>query len=179
MNRLVKSAILGAAALAATAGSFQFASAGGRDYYWRHAPRHHHHGDAVAAGVIGLAAGAIIGGALAADPEPEVIYRPRRVYVEPEPVYVEPAPRRVYVEPAPRDVYAEPDTLDEDYAAPAQDEDYYPARPARRQVDASAATLQPWTARWRAYCAERYQSFNARTGTYRGYDGQDHFCTGA
>ncbi|MDH6266952.1 hypothetical protein M2360_002349 [Rhizobium sp. SG_E_25_P2] len=170
MNRVVKSAILGAAAFAATVGSFQYASAGNRDYYWRHAPRHHHHGDAIAAGVIGLAAGAIIGGALASDPEPEVIYRPRRVYVEPEPVYVEPAPRRVYVEP---------DMADEDYAAPGQDDDYYPARPARRQINASTGALEPWTARWRAYCADRYQSFNARTGTYKGYDGQDHFCTGA
>lgn len=165
MNRVAKSAILGLVALAATASSFQYASAG--EFYRRH---HYHRGDAVAAGVIGLAAGAIIGGALASEPEPEVVYRPRRVYVEPEPVYVEPAPRHVYVEP---------DDVDEDYAAPGQDEDYYPRAPAPRQVNASAGTLEPWTARWRAYCADRYQSFNARTGTYKGYDGQDHFCTGA
>lgn len=171
MNRTVKTAILGFAALAATAGSFQFAQAGDRYYDWRHGPRHHYHGGAVAAGVIGLAAGAIIGGALASDPEPEVIYRPRRVYVEPEPVYVEPAPRRVYVEP---------DVADEDYVAPRRDPDYYPDRPVRRQVNVSnGAALEPWTARWRAYCSDRYQSFNARTGTYKGYDGQDHFCTGA
>ncbi|WP_137155802.1 BA14K family protein [Rhizobium sp. FKL33] len=171
MNRVVKTAILGIAALAATAGSFQFAAAGDRYYNWRYGPRHHHHGDAVAAGVIGLAAGAIIGGALASDPEPEVIYRPRRVYVEPEPVYVEPAPRRVYVEP---------DVVEEDYVEPQRDPDYYPNRPARSRIDVSTGgALEPWTARWRAYCADRYQSFNARTGTYKGYDGQDHFCTGA
>jgi hypothetical protein len=160
MNRVVKSAILGAAALAMTAGSFQFASAG--DYYRRH---HHHRGDALAAGVFGLAAGAIIGGALASDPEPET------VYVEPEPEYIERAPRRVYVEP---------DVVEDEYVAPRRNQEYYPGRPARSQVNASyGGTLEPWTARWRAYCADRYQSFNARTGTYRGYDGQDHFCTGA
>jgi hypothetical protein len=174
MNRVVKSAILGAVALAVTAGSMQFASAGDR---YR---RHHHRGDAIAAGVFGLAAGAIIGGALASDPEPDVVYEPRRVYVEPEPEYIERAPRRVYVEPAPRHVYVEPDDADVEYVAPRRNPDYYPNRPARSQVNASyGGTLEPWTARWRAYCADRYQSFNARTGTYRGYDGQDHFCTGA
>ena len=26
------------------------------------------------------------------------------------------------------------------------------------------------------YCAQRYRSFNARTGYFTGYDGQPHFC---
>lgn len=34
----------------------------------------------------------------------------------------------------------------------------------------------PWTATWFRYCSERYASFDARTGTYRGFDGRSHFC---
>lgn len=36
--------------------------------------------------------------------------------------------------------------------------------------------IQPWTNAWYRWCAERYRSFNPRTGTYRGLDGFDHFC---
>jgi hypothetical protein len=161
MNKLFKTAILGAVALTTVLTSVEFAAAGSRDYYWRHGPGprgYYHHGwggRAVAAGALGLAAGAIIGGALA--PQPEVVYRPRRVYVQPDPVYVEPG-------------Y-------EDEGAAQQD--YYPNPPMRQNVRSSAGALEPWTAQWRSYCAQRYQSFNARTGTYKGYDNQDHFCTGA
>ncbi|HBF60317.1 MAG TPA: BA14K family protein [Methyloceanibacter sp.] len=35
---------------------------------------------------------------------------------------------------------------------------------------------QPWTDDWYAYCGSRYRSFNPRSGTYRGYDGYEHFC---
>lgn len=55
---------------------------------------HRHRGDAVALGVLGLAAGAIIGGAIASD-------RSEPVYEVPPPVeYYPPAPEPVYV-PAP------------------------------------------------------------------------------
>jgi hypothetical protein len=37
-------------------------------------------------------------------------------------------------------------------------------------------SLEPWTPGWREWCSNRYRSFNARTGTFRGYDGLDHFC---
>ena len=61
MNRIFKTAILSAAVAATTLATLPAANAGD----WRH-HRHHHHGngDAVAAGVLGLAAGALIGGAL-------------------------------------------------------------------------------------------------------------------
>ena len=34
----------------------------------------------------------------------------------------------------------------------------------------------PWTPEWYTYCAQRYRSFNARTGYFRGYDGVPYFC---
>lgn len=109
--------------------------------------RRHHNQDVLAAGAIGLAAGLVTGSVIAS--------QPRTVYVEPEPIYVEPAPRRVYVAPEP--VYV----------------DDYP--PAPRPV--YGAGLEPWTPEWYDYCSARYRSFNARSGTYVGYDGRSHFCT--
>jgi hypothetical protein len=34
----------------------------------------------------------------------------------------------------------------------------------------------PWTPEWYSYCARKYQSFDARSGTYAGFDGLRHFC---
>lgn len=63
-----------------------------------------------------------------------------------------------YVE---REIYVEPD--------------YYPER--RVYVRPVAVpTYEPWTRSWYEYCSQRYRSFNPNTGTYRGYDGLDHFC---
>ncbi|MDP3525011.1 MAG: BA14K family protein [Hoeflea sp.] len=78
--------------------------------------------DAIALGIIGLGAAAIIGGAIANSHNPQVIYR------EPH------APRNV------------------------------------------GGTFEPWTQSWMRYCSNKYRSFNPSTGTYRGYDGRDHFC---
>jgi hypothetical protein len=39
------------------------------------------------------------------------------------------------------------------------------------------AGFEPWSRSWYNYCSDRYRSFNPNTGTYRGYDGRDHFCT--
>ncbi len=132
MNRFAKTAILAAASLAAVAAPHATASADS----WG---RHRNHGDAVAAGVIGLAAGALIGSALS----------------QPQPTYVQPAP--VYAPPPP---------------PPA----YYPAAPAR-QATYYRSSYEPWSRGWYQYCADRYRSFNPNTGTYRGYDGRDHFCS--
>lgn len=80
--------------------------------------RHRNNNDGIALGVLGLAAGAIIGGA---------IVDSRRNYNTSRPVQY-------------------------------------------------GGSIEPWTPAWYRYCDDRYRSFNDRTGTYRGYDGQDHFC---
>lgn len=36
--------------------------------------------------------------------------------------------------------------------------------------------IEPWTRDWYKYCSDRYRSFDARTGTFTGYDGEQHFC---
>jgi hypothetical protein len=38
--------------------------------------------------------------------------------------------------------------------------------------------MQAWSNEWYAYCTNRYRSFDPKTGTYLGYDGQRHFCGG-
>lgn len=51
-------------------------------------------------------------------------------------------------------------------------------RPARYQAPAvvDGGRYAAWSPGWYEYCQNRYRSFNSRTGYYRGYDGQDHFC---
>jgi hypothetical protein len=139
MNRFAKISVLALATAATVVAPLSQASADD----WR-IRRHHRNADALVAGAIGLAAGAII-------------IRPHRVYRE-----------RVYDEP----VYAEPD------------DDYYPPQPRPRVVrrpqviysDDYAGGFEPWTRGWYQYCAARYRSFNPDRGTYRGYDGLNHFC---
>ena len=94
---------------------------------YRHRPdvyRHRNNNDAVALGILGLGAAAIIGGAIANSNN-----NPRVIYQQPS------APRGV-----------------------------------------SGGAYEPWSRSWMNYCSNRYRSFNASTGTYRGYDGRDHFC---
>jgi hypothetical protein len=140
MNRIFKTAVLSAA----VAGTMLAALPAANADDWGH-HRRHHNGDAIAAGVLGLAAGALIGGALANDQPPRYAdryyddgYYDRDVVVRPAPV------RRYYVEP--QVVYA----------------DRY---------------AEPWTRGWYEYCSDRYRSFNSRTGTFTGNDGEQHFCT--
>lgn len=35
---------------------------------------------------------------------------------------------------------------------------------------------QPWTPAWYAYCERKYRSFDPRSGTFLGYDGNRHYC---
>jgi hypothetical protein len=152
MNRLAKAFVLAVASLATVFATASTASADHRG--WRH--HHGSNGDALAAGVIGLAAGAIIGGAIAESRANDRVYyvdppRYRPNYYEQRPVYYPPAPR--YYEPAP--VYRAPR-----YSRPVVYGGY-----------------EPWSRGWYDYCSSRYRSFNPSTGTYRGYDGRDHFCT--
>lgn len=144
MNLLAKAAVLSLATAATIVVPVTQASADHR----RHHRIHRNH-DALIAGAIGLAAGAIIIGAITDS------NRPRRVYGEP-----------VFIDP---------------------DEDYYPPQPRiiRPPVrhpkviysDDYAGGFEPWSRGWFRYCANRYRSFNPDTGTYRGYDGRDHFCS--
>ncbi|MFM2278245.1 MAG: hypothetical protein RLZZ444_476 [Pseudomonadota bacterium] len=184
MNAFGKTLILSAASIAVLASSFEFASA--RDRYWRHPHGRHVNNTAIAAGVIGLTAGVIIGNAIASEPRvvyrPRPVYRPRTVIVDEGPVYDEVEP--VYVEPEAR-LEGPVEDFDSDDArvVERQDQarDYFPEAPARERMTrtnvADGYSLEPWTPDWRAWCAERYRSFNPSTGTYRGYDSRDHFCT--
>lgn len=98
-------------------------------------------GDALAAGIVGLAVGAIIADQATRYRQPDV------VYVQPQPRYV--APQPVYRTPAPRVI-----TYD----------------------NAVRATYEPWSPEWYNWCRANFRSFNPSKGTYRGYDGLDHFC---
>lgn len=134
MNRIFKTTILSAAIAATTLATLPAANAD----EWRH--HRHHNGDALAAGVLGLAAGALIVGALN-NPQPTYYdpgYDDYDGYARPAPV------RRYYVQP--RVVYA----------------DRY---------------AEPWTREWYEYCSDRYRTFNSRSGTFTGNDGEQHFCT--
>ncbi len=53
------------------------------------------------------------------------------------------------------------------------------ARYAPRPVYAAPVTYRPapWTPAWYAYCAEKYRSFDPRSGTFMGYDGHRHMCS--
>ncbi|WP_027146038.1 BA14K family protein [Mesorhizobium sp. WSM3626] len=137
MNRIFKTAVLSAAVIATTLSTLPAANAGD----WR-LHGHHGHGDAVAAGVLGLAAGALIVGALAND------WPPPRDYYDSDYYH-----RGLRVRPAPvRRYYAQP------------------------QVVYAGRYAEPWTHEWYVYCSYRYRSFNPRTGTFTGYDGEQYFC---
>lgn len=122
--------------------------------------RHHHHrgGDALAAGVIGFAIGAIIANEARRYDQPKVIYQPRQPSTRP------------YVHERSADYY----------------DPIYPSHESRRRSlneprviryeDHVRYSYEPWTREWREWCDNRYRSFNASTGTFRGYDGKDHFC---
>lgn len=155
MNRLLKSAVLSLAIGATVLSSVVPASAGGWDR-----PRHHHNGgEAAALGIIGLAAGVIVGSAIA-----DSNSRPSRVY---EPYDADPYRR------APQPRYYDD-----------EDEGYYPSAPRAYQPRAYQSrvvpvrqALEPWTPAWYDYCGNRYRTFDANSGTYVGYDGGRHFCT--
>jgi hypothetical protein len=66
-------------------------------------------------------------------------------------------------------------------AAPAP---FYSYRPHRPRVVAptplspriTVGVPKPWTARWYAYCSDRYRSFDRDTGTYLTYGGERRRC---
>lgn len=150
MKKVLNTAIATIAGLAAA--FVPMASANANDWFYddedyvverRVVTRHHYRNndDALAAGILGLAAGAIIVGAIT-QPRQAPAYRPR-------PVYQQPA----------YEVY--PDA---------------PPAPRRKNVVRYEEQVEPWTRDWYRFCANRYRSFNASTGTFRGNDGRNRFC---
>lgn len=107
-------------------------------------------GDLIAAGVIGLAIGAIIAGEASKN-------KAHRRHVEPQPTY------NPYEDTSNR---RGPVTLDE----------YNNGSEPDVVTFRDTVSLEPWTQGWYQYCTEKYRSFNPQTGTFRGYDGRDHFC---
>jgi hypothetical protein len=51
-----------------------------------------------------------------------------------------------------------------------------PPEPPPPPVGASAVVLDPFTGPWYEWCAGKYKSFDAKTGTWTDDDGQKHFC---
>lgn len=137
MNRLFKTLVVSATLAATMVASAGTASAG--DWRWRD---DRHRGDAVVAGVAGLAVGAILGSALTAQ-------RPPRHYVEEYPIYDAPAP-----------IYSRTRII------------------VRQDPYMESGPLRPWSRAWLRYCSQRYRSFDPGSGTYVGYDGEEHFCEG-
>ena len=143
MNRFLRASILSIAVAATTLSSLPAADAG----QWR--GRHSDNRDLAVAGIVGLAAGALVLG-LANRHGPEPL---------PEPVYRDPSYDTVYQQPRPRPVR------------------HYPVYDGQDDVyDRDGGSLEPWTRDWFDYCSDRYRTFNPRTGTFRDYDGARHFC---
>ena len=142
MKSMIKNTVLGLA-VAATALSVVPAQA--HDHWRRHYDSDG--GDALAAGIAGLAIGAIVGG-LASQPS-----RPERVYIDPPYPPVYPTYQSYTVYEAPRYQYRRP------------------------VYSYSYGGLEPWTPSWYRACSQRYRSFDPSSGTFVGYDGQRHFCT--
>ncbi|WP_404934669.1 BA14K family protein [Nitratireductor sp. L15S-10] len=149
MKRFLKTGVLSLAVAATTLGAISTADAG-------HRHRHrHNNNDAIAAGVIGLAAGAIVGGLLSESRRGD-----DRVYIDPP-----------YRRPQPGYSYHYGSSSGWDYQPEVTTRPVYQQRPVYHRT-----TMEPWSRDWFRYCSNRYRSFDGRTGTFMGYDGQRHFC---
>lgn len=153
MNRILKPAVLSLAAVSIAMTPIAQASAHERWNKHRH-PRHQtpvvvekrDTGELLAAGIIGLALGAIIvGAANTPDDGGGYVHHPAR-----------PRPDRDYFPPRP------------DVAADDPEIVYYEG--------SKANAAEPWSAEWYRDCSARYRSFDARSGTFMGFDGKRHFC---
>lgn len=138
------------------------------------AKRRNNNGDLIAAGVIGLAVGAIIAGEASRNRQPQYrTYSPRAYSPGPSsPTYYG------YQDPYYGDVRQPLSTYQEPVQLPRYDTRVPQTYDNGPQVVTfnDPTNLQPWTPGWREWCDNRYRSFNPTTGTFRGYDGLDHFC---
>ena len=130
----------------------------------RHYHRRNNDGDLIAAGIIGLAIGAIIGSEASRYDEPA--YSPR--YNAPYPS----GSQYYQYDRYPSQSHTPPtDYRPGTYRSPA------PSSSGPEVITFNEpGSLEPWTPGWREWCEDNYRSFNASTGTCRGYDGLDHFC---
>ncbi|WP_455473814.1 BA14K family protein [Bartonella sp. B30(2025)] len=113
---------------------------------------HNHHyvdrgdsGETIAAGLLGLAAGALLGNVLKKPEAPQVVYQ------------IVPQPERKIV-----------------YQAVPQTQVIYQAQPSAGYQTVQQPSPSHWS--WLQYCKSKYRSFNEKTGTFKGYDGKEHFC---
>ncbi|MEJ6783902.1 BA14K family protein [Aminobacter sp. Piv2-1] len=146
MNRIIKTIVLSAAVAATTLAALPAAQASDGWRHYKH--RRDNTGAIVAAGALGLIAGAVIAGNA---------NRSRPVYDDYYDYDYQPQPRRIYRQ------------------------EYYRPAPQQRVIYSENygrgySSVEPWTPEWYEYCSDRYRSFKPRTGTFTGYDGQQHFC---
>ncbi|SON55969.1 BA14K-like protein [Hartmannibacter diazotrophicus] len=118
-----------------------------REFYHRDRDRNRSR-DALAAGALGVVAGALLGATLAPPPPPRVIYTTPVAPYEPPVVRYQPPPRIYSTGPVYQNV----------------------------EVVGQAGGYEPYSDGWYDYCSARYRTFDARSGTYMGYDGLRHFC---
>lgn len=174
------------------------ASAGQRHWHGSHthhkphrkAKRRANGGELLAAGIIGLAVGAII-----ADSNRHRQNRAEYIY-QTTPSYAPPQPVTVYQQPYPTYHRSEYPNYDPIYSGPvpagppvALQQPQYRTLPTYQRQNAPVApkvitydsamaggSMEPWSAAWKRYCRSKYRSFNAKSGTFLGYDGKRHFC---
>jgi len=73
--------------------------------------RHGHGGDALAAGLIGFAVGAIVANGANRYSQPVYTYQQvQPIYIQPQPqaIYIQPQPQAIYVQPEPQPIYIQP-----------------------------------------------------------------------
>ena len=158
------------------------ASAHDRRKAHKHAHKHHKHhkrnnrrnndGDLIAAGIIGLAIGAIIAGS-ANDRR----YRDEDYYYDRP---IPPQPTGYGYEDPYYDGY-QGDTYGSVQRQPLSDYSSGYSQPytdngPRVVTYEETVSLEPWSQGWYQYCSQKFRSFDPQKGTYRGYDGLDHFC---
>ena len=158
------------------------ASAGHRHKAHKHAHKHHkrhkrrnNDGDLIAAGIIGLAIGAIIASSANDRRRRADTYNGYDHYpVPPDSTsygYQEP-----YYDGYDGDVYGgvrrQPlsDYNGGGYSQPHTDNG------PRVVTYEETVSLEPWSPGWYRYCTQKFRSFDPQKGTYRGFDGLDHFC---
>ncbi len=151
MPKMFKTAVM-SAAIAATGLAAIPADAGPRRWHgdWPAATYRDRTGDVVAAGIFGLAVGAIIASAIThSDQQATIDGNPYR--------HPRPSPDRDYF-----------------------GQDYFPSAPQGAPQEAPLADSriapQPWSSEWERWCFDHHRDFDPDTGTYTGANGNEYFC---